>query len=376
MTGARDLARADAILEALSLERRPQELRFFEDLFLRFQRRVATETLTRPAGDPQDFAAAGFLADWVEEERGLVGEERAQAFEWLARELGFDVSLAEGGCVRPWEAARRDDEGRGSGEGGFSSKVNVAVAHRAVVGVIEGRRILADAGFPLPVLLPLDPPAQEIPTGFGTLSVARPGGSDETRVTCDGRGEVTELLRLAGAPPSLPLSLEEISRTPPVDETPHDARGSKTSFALRVLDDRVLFWRAGRMTVLDAWSRLEYPLPVSERAALEKLFAIELEGVSLPEESREESSSAPATLSVFHLSPIPADEARGRVARGGLPLSLVASRQTRVEESGEGSRITIEATLKGPVPPAGPGEAVRKTLVFHLVSELFELSRG
>jgi hypothetical protein len=130
------------------------------------------------------------------------------------------------------------------------------------------------------------------------------------------------------------------------------------------------------MTVLDAWSRLEYPLPVSERAALEKLFAIELEGVSLPEESREESSSAPATLSVFHLSPIPADEARGRVARGGLPLSLVASRQTRVEESGEGSRITIEATLKGPVPPAGPGEAVRKTLVFHLVSELFELSRG
>lgn len=378
MTGARDLARADAILEALSLERRPPDVRFLEDLFLRFQRRVATETLARPAGDPQAFDAGRFFEEWVEEERGLVGEERVRAFEWLAVSCGFAATAVRGECRRPWEegAPGRDEQRPGAGEGGFSSKVNVAVAHRAVVALIEGRRILADAAFPLPVLLPLDPPAQEIPTGMGMLSVERPGGGDEVRVTCDGRGEVTELLRLAGAPPSLPLSLEEISRTPPVHETPHDARGSKTSFALRVLDDRVLFWRAGRLTVLDAWSRLEYPLPVSERAALEKLFAIELEGVSLQEESREESSSAPATLSVFHLSPIPADEARGRVARGGLPLSLVASRQTRVEESGEGSRITIEATLKGPVPPAGPGEAVRKTLVFHLVSELFELSRG
>jgi hypothetical protein len=46
-----------------------------------------------------------------------------------------------------------------------------------------------------------------------------------------------------------------------------------------------------------------------------------------------------------------------------------------VEAEPGGSLITIRATLAD-VPPAGPGEAVRKTLVFHLVSELFELSRG
>ncbi|HEX5855574.1 MAG TPA: hypothetical protein VFZ57_08135 [Thermoanaerobaculia bacterium] len=379
MTDAGDLARADAILEALSLERRPPDAAFFEGLFLRFQRRVATETLTRPAGAPQGFDAGRFFAEWVEEERGLVGEERARAFEWLAVSCGFDAAAVRGECLRPWEndVPGRDEPRLGPGDGGFSSKVNFAVAHRAVLASIEGRRILADAGFPLPVLLPLDRPAREIPTGMGSLSaILAPDGF--VHVKCDARGEVAELLRFFPERSSSPLSLslEELSRTSPGEEAQHDARGGETSFALRVLDDRVLFWRAGRMTVLDAWSRLEYPLPASERAALEKLFAIELEGVSLPEEPREEDPSAPATLSVFHLSPIAADEARGRVARGGRPLSLVASRETRIEESAEGSRITIEATLKGPLPPAGPAEPVRKTLVFHLVSELFELSRG
>jgi hypothetical protein len=78
---------------------------------------------------------------------------------------------------------------------------------------------------------------------------------------------------------------------------------------------------------------------------------------------------------VFHLSPIGVDEARSRAVHDGPPLSLVASRQVQVEASGEGSRITVTATLGKPVPPAGPGEAVRKTLVFHLVAGLFDLSR-
>jgi hypothetical protein len=225
----------------------------------------------------------------------------------------------------------------------------------------------------MPVLLPLDPSARELPTAFGSLSVELDQGPGGVLVTCDGRGEVAELLRLPPAPTAGSLSLEELSGTTPVGETPHDAR---RAFALRLLDDRVLFWRAGRMTVLDAWSRLEYRLPASERAALEKLFAIELEGVSLPEEPDEKNSSAPATLSVYHRSPIPKEEARGRVVRGGPPLSLIASREVRIEDSAAGSKITIEATFAQPVPPAGPGEAVRKTLVFHLVTGLFDLSRG
>jgi hypothetical protein len=376
MTDARDAAQLEAVLEALSFERRGLEARTFEDLFLRFTRRVACETLTRSSGDPDAFDAERFFAEWVEEERGLAGEERARAVLWLARELGFDVALARGACRRPWEEdpLKRDELCLGSGEGDFSSKVKGATAHRAVVATIEGRRILADAAFPLPVLLPLDPPAQAIPTGFGKLSVVRPEGSGEIRVTCDARGEVSDLLRLHPTPAARSFPFEELSRTSPGTGTPHEARGSKKPFALRLLDDRVLYWRAGRMAILDAWSRLEYALPASNRTALEKLFALDLEGVALPEETDE--AKAPASLSVFHASPVSADEARRRIAREAPPLSLIVGREVLVEEAGVGSRITIASALAPSLPPEGPSEAVRKTLVFHLVSELFELSRG
>jgi len=285
-----------------------------------------------------------------------VGEERARSFEWLARELGFECELENSLCLRPWASGALDVE-----------------THRAVVARMQGRRILADAGFPLPILLPLDVSSREFPTGFGTLTVKSVVGGDDIRVTCDARGGETELLRLDLAQRPNPLPLEEISRPFPDAPARHDAGGSKNPFALRVLDDRVLFWRAGRMTILDAWSRLEYPLPASKRAAIEKIFALELEGISLPEERLQEAPG-PATLSVFHLSPVAPLEARERVGRHALPLILVTSREERVEAAPGGSLITIRATLDD-VPPEGPGEAVRKTLVFHLVSELFELGR-
>lgn len=360
-TGA---ARLDAILEALSFERRERDARALEDLFRRFQRRVACETLTRPAGEPDAFDAERFFAEWVREERGLAAGERARAFRWLAQGLGFAISFAEGTCLRPWE---RDEERRSAGDGGSSSRLNGNAAHRAAVVTIEGRRILADAAFPMPVLLPLEPPAREISTGIGTLSVAPPDGGDEIRVTCDARGEVSDLLRLHPTPDASAFPFEEICRPLPED-------GAQRPFALRVLDDRVLFWRVGRMTILDAWSRLEYALPASNRTVLEKLFALDLGGVVLPEEARE--AETPATLSVFHETPVSADEARRLLARDPPPRSLVAGREVLVEEAGAGSRITIAVALASDLPPEGPTEAVRKTLVFHLVSELFELSRG
>jgi hypothetical protein len=43
MTDASDAARLNAVPEALSFESRPRDARTFEDLFLRFQRRVACE---------------------------------------------------------------------------------------------------------------------------------------------------------------------------------------------------------------------------------------------------------------------------------------------------------------------------------------------
>ncbi|HEX7615900.1 MAG TPA: hypothetical protein VF554_11575, partial [Thermoanaerobaculia bacterium] len=350
---------------------RPPDTRFFEELFLRFQRRVATETLTRPAGNPGAFDAESFFAEWVEEERGLVGEERARAFAWLARHLGFECELEDSLCSRPWASGAPDVLRLSEGAGGFSSKANGLETHRAVVARVQGRRILADAGFPLPVIVPLEPLSKEIPTGFGPLSVQRAEDEAGFRITCDARGQETELLRVDLAARPSPLPLKETSRTSQGAPPESEAHGS---FALRVLDDRVLFWRAGRMTILDAWSRLEYSLPSSARAAIEKLFALELGGVSLPEERLREAPR-PATLSVFHLSPVTPREARGRVGRDTRPLALVSGREERVEAAPGGSLITIRATLAD-VPPEGPGEAVRKTLVFHLASELFEVSRN
>ncbi len=259
--------------------------------------------------------------------------------------------------------------------------MNGGETHRSVVATIEGRRILADAGFPLPVLVPLDAPPLEIPTGFGTLAVARgEGGGDETRITCDARGEVADLLRLTPGARPAPLPLEEILRPSPDAQTAPEAgeagaRGSTprapAPFALRVLDDRVLHWTGGVMTVLDAWSILSYPLAGTERAAFEALFALDLEGVHLPPVH---AVTLEPALTVFHAVALPPDEVRKGLGRAAAaPSALVASRDAVVEAAPGGSRIALTVKLSAPVPPAGPGESVRKTLVFHLAMELLGL---
>ena len=64
---------------------------------------------------------------------------------------------------------------------------------------------------------------------------------------------------------------------------------------------------------------------------------------------------------------------RGLGATAPRPASLVASRDAVVEAVPGGSRIALTARLHEPVPATGPGEAVRKTLVFHLAMELLGL---
>jgi hypothetical protein len=259
--------------------------------------------------------------------------------------------------------------------------VNGEDAHRSVVAAIEGRRILADAGFPLPVLVPLGGPATEIPTGFGTLGVARgEDDGDETRVSCDARGEVTDLLRLTPEARPEALPLEEIRRPSPdahstPEAEPAGARGSTprapTPFALRVLDDRVLHWSDGVLTILDAWSVLRYPLAGTERAALASLFALNLDGVDLPAVP---AAAIDPALTVFHAVALAPEAVRRELALSDLPPgSLVALREAAVEAAPGGSRIALRAALKGGVPPAGPGESVRKTLVFHLAMDLLRL---
>jgi hypothetical protein len=124
------------------------------------------------------------------------------------------------------------------------------------------------------------------------------------------------------------------------------------------------------MTVLDAWSVLRYPLAGTERAAFESLFALNLEGVDLPPVTA--AAIVPA-LTVFHALPLPAEEVRRGLDLGTPPPSLVALREADVVGVPGGSRIALKATLAEPVPAKGPGESVRKTLVFHLAMDLLRL---
>ena len=186
----------DALLEALGLERRPPETRFFEDLFLRFQRRIATETLTRPAGDPETFDAEAFFGNWIDEERGLVGEERARAFTWLARQLGFACELESSFCFRPWETVERDEQRRSHGAGGFSAKGIGLESHRAVVAAVAGRRILADAGFPTARAAAARRERPGVSDGLRNVDGEEPPAARTSESSCDARGEEAELLRL------------------------------------------------------------------------------------------------------------------------------------------------------------------------------------
>ncbi|MEO8056106.1 MAG: hypothetical protein ABI768_13190, partial [Acidobacteriota bacterium] len=149
------------------------------------------------------------------------------------------------------------------------------------------------------------------------------------------------------------------------------ARAPAAPFATRVLDDRVLHWAGGVMTILDAWSVLRYPLAGTERAALESLFALNLEGVELP--AVPAADIAPV-LTVFHTVPLPPEEVHRGLARAERPSSdLVAPPEALIQAVPGGSRIARTARFLAPVPAAGPGESVRKTLVFHLAMDLLGL---
>jgi hypothetical protein len=391
-----------SFLDAIGLSPSVPTPRFFEDLFLRFSSRVAYETLTRHPHETGDFTARqpfdaeGFFREWVEEERGVAGARRALAFAALARELTFDVRLVSGRCLRPLGRA--------------GDALGAIGPHVAVLALLEGRRVLADPVFPVPVLLPIDPPAVDIPSPLGKLSVVPGRAAGEVRVLADVRGNVEELCVVW-------LETSDASPPPPAESRAPGA------FALKVHDDRILFWSAGRMTVLDPWSRLTYPLPAGERAVLAALFGVNLEGALL----EAPALSEPAVLTVYdsmHLSPAEAlerlgtpeghltlrpdgtrienvvEEAEGfvwtvagengrdrrseRIVRhaDGVEVvhlagdSPVVSRRFVLQPRAEGTRLSLASVLARPVPAAGPGESVRKTLVFHLVTELLALSKG
>ena len=126
------------------------------------------------------------------------------------------------------------------------------------------------------------------------------------------------------------------------------------------------------MTILDAWSVLRYPLAGTERAAFESLFALNLEGVDLPAVP---AADIVPVLTVFHAVPLSPEDVRRGLARAERPSSDLVAAPEAVDRGRSGRRRASRTAARflAPVPAAGPGESVRKTLVFHLAMDLLRL---
>jgi hypothetical protein len=380
----------DELLEGWGIARALPDARFLDELYRRFGAFVPYETVTRTAdGDSLEDVLSALV-----EGAGSAGARRTRAFLAIARDLGFDAGPVAGTVL--W---RRGDGAPLAGDGD---------PHAALVVSVLGRRFLVDPAYPLPWPVPLEPPAADMRSPWGTLSVRTEGRS--TDLVCEGLGRLTARIRYDLTP------VEDVPSVP-IEEGP---------LLLRLLDDRLHLWRAGEMRVVDSWSVLTHPVPASEKAALAVLFSgAEAIVEELPHETPD--SPPPAALVVFERTRLPLHDVKARLgspeglfslyAPGGrfelaevsgsgwiwkvFPGDDDAVRTERVTRTGEGvaadvldegafvasrrygveplpdgeTLLSLEALFGRPLSPRGLGESVRKTLVFHLASELLALGR-
>jgi hypothetical protein len=196
----------------------------------------------------------------------------------------------------------------------------------------------------------------------------------------------------------------------PAPEAGEDPEGAP--LLVRLDDDRRTSWDGRTVEVVDAWSRLVYASADAE--ALEALFRVPTGPLSA-------GPVVAPTLTVWDSHEADPAALRRRLGtpegqRRLLPPGVIADepeptptgwawtlrdepgeflRRDHVEPLGDGARVTtlegetpvssrrlrvharrleLTATLSRPAPPRGPTDSVRKTLVFHLVSELLALA--
>ncbi len=363
-----------AVREALEALGHPPgalpEARLLGDLFVRFQAQVALRSA--PDGSAEDHLSA-----WLESGTGLCGEARTAAFAALAAEAGFAIGPA-----------------RARGAAGDVRTILLA----------EDGRLLLDVSFPLPAPVPLEPPARELATGYGALSVRR--GSDGPGLHLETRGEERLLYSVDPGPGA---ASADTTKEPP-----------REPGLFRLLDDRLLRWKGGVLEVSDAWSRLRVPFPASDDDGLEALFG----PISPPEDERW-ATADPPTLAVYLASEARPEAFRAllgdpesfartlpeewsatavemradgyswvvreaeetlrtervRVVPDGLvieaegPLALFRSRTLRLQRRTDGTRLRLLGVLREPVPPRGLPDGTRRRLVFELANELLALDR-
>lgn len=239
---------ADEILEALGLVRRLPDVRYLSDLLDAFNRIVPFESASKIVRNA-DVAALSekprvpevFWADHLESGTGGTCFARVAAFAALSEALGFRPAKILGGITGPRN-------------------------HASVLYELDGRTWLADPGYPLPRLIPLETSAFETPTGSCAFEVS--GGSAVLRfVSGPEYGRVIE------------FSFERVSE----DEfrAAWEKTFSATSLFLREVvlrrpdAHRVLRYFRGAVDVTDAHSRARIPLVDRRAEKLSGLFSVD-----------------------------------------------------------------------------------------------------
>ena len=240
--------KADEILEALELPRRRPDLAYLRDLFDAFNRTVPFESASKIVRDaaiedrdtkPRDPEI--FWKEHLALGTGGTCFARVAAFSRLCEELGFSPVVILGGIM-------------GSRN------------HASALFALDGRTWLADAGYPLPALLPLESALAESPAG--TIDFAVSGN--------------TAVLRFVSGPEAgrvIDFSLEPAAE----DEFREAWRRtfSKSSLFLRNVvlrkpeGHRVLRFFRGTVDVTDAHSRARIPLAGRRPPKLAGLFGLD-----------------------------------------------------------------------------------------------------
>ena len=240
---------AEDVLDALEVTADEPSLHLFERLFSRFNSRVPFETASKilrdtDVADPAEKPRVPeiFWRDFLERGTGGTCFARVAAFDALASRLGFATRRALGRVLKDFD-------------------------HAAVFVEIGGREWIADAGFPLPALLPAG------------------GGEVETQVVSLAATETLRgvLVRFLSGVPEGPRKLE-IFREPVGDEK-FLARWRETfdsgSKFLREVSlrrqepSRTTAFSRGEVRVDDLHSRARIPLPRDRPRRLSEIFAVD-----------------------------------------------------------------------------------------------------
>jgi hypothetical protein len=241
------------ILAALGLTKRPPDLRFLADLFDAFDRTVPFESASKILRHAEDSDLADkprvpeiFWSEHLELGTGGTCFARVAAFAALSEGLGFHPRKIVG-------------------------SIGASSSHAAVLFDLEGRTWLADVGYPLPEIRPLESGAYESALGSCVLD-AGPARATLSVVSGPERGAVIEY-PLAGVTDDVFRAAWTKTFTSPsyfLDKVVlrrHDAH-------------RVLRFFRGEVEITDAYSRTVVPLLAGRAARLAEIFSIEESVVS------------------------------------------------------------------------------------------------